>query len=285
MAESLRDVKNRIVATSKTSQITNAMNMVSASKLRKSEKKHNDYKIFMQKIEDLVENVAEVGAKEYKHPMLSERNIKKTGYILITSDKGLAGPYNSNVFKKMEAIIKEKHSNNDYIIGVLGKKGLEFCKRKKLNYVDHYVPLRDDVIFDDVVEVSRKLIEAYVNEEIDKLVIIYNDYVNVVTQNITEKVLLPIENEENSSNELYEYEQGIEKTLDLILPMYIENSIYGIILNSKTSEHASRMTAMQNATDNAKDVIKRLELIYNRARQAAITLELTDIIGGASAVE
>ncbi len=285
MSNSLRDINIKITATKKTSQITSAMHMVSASKLRKAEKTYLGYKDYMAKITDLVSDVASSAKGEYNHPMLNERPVKKTGYLIITSDRGLAGPYNGSICKTVKKIIDEKHPSGDYIVGAVGKKGYDFCKINKFNMVEQQVILRDDVEFQDILPLARRLVNRYGSGEIDKLVVIYNNYVNTILQEVTQQQLLPIESVGESANSSYEYEQGMETTLKAILPMYIENTIYGIILNAKTSEHAARMTAMKSATDNAHDLVSRLQLIYNRARQAAITVELTDIIGGASAVE
>ncbi len=285
MSNSLRDINIKISATKKTSQITSAMHMVSASKLRKAENTYLGYKDYMSKISDLVADVATSAKGEFEHPMLVERAVKKTGYLIITSDRGLAGPYNGSIGKTMKRIVEERHNNGDYIIGAVGKKGYDYCKSNKLNLVDRQVVIRDDVQFHDILPLAKELISFYESGEIDKLVVIYNNYVNTISQEVTEMQLLPIESIEDKANSSYEYEQGMETTLKALLPMYIENTIYGLILNAKTSEHAARMTAMKSATDNAHDLVSRLQLIYNRARQAAITVELTDIIGGASAVE
>ncbi len=285
MSNSLRDINIKIAATKKTSQITNAMNMVSASKLRKAEKTYLGYKDYMSKIADLVSDVATSAKGEFSHPMLNERPIKKTGYLIVTSDRGLAGPYNGSIGKAIKKIIEERHSSGDYIIGAIGKKGFDYCKANNLNMIKQQVVVRDDVHFYDILPLARRLVNFYATGEIDKLVVIYNNYINTITQEVTEQQLLPINSVAETTKRAYEYEQGMEATLKALLPMYIENSIYGIILNAKTSEHAARMTAMKSATDNAHDLVSRLQLIYNRARQAAITVELTDIIGGASAVE
>lgn len=284
---SLRDIKTRITATGKTSQITSAMNLVSASKLRKAEESFRDYEVYLGKIRDLVADVAHAGSKEFNHPLLVERTVKKTAYLIITSDRGLAGPFNSGVHKKLTAILKEKHNldKNQYIVGTLGKKGYSYCKSQGYNMIDKEVSIKDDVIFSDVIPVAKKLIELYQNGEVDRIEIIYNHFLNTITQEVNVMPLLPLGEVASSNNRPYEYEQGIGTTINLLVPMYVENVVYGLILDSKASEHASRMTAMKNATDNAKQVISQLELIYNRARQSAITTELTDIIGGASAVE
>lgn len=286
MGNSLREVKMRMVATKKTSQITKAMNMVSAAKLKHAEKKYYAYQGFMKQIEDVVRNI--VSSSDIVHPMLIKREIKKTAFIVITSDRGLAGPYNSQVLKKLTEIINERNLDNDaFQVTVIGTRGYGYCKKKGYPLVNKEpVFVRDDVQFIDIVSSAQGLIKEYENGDIDELVVIYNHYVNSITQTVTKKTILPIEAKFHGKPQIdYEYDQGKEKSLDLILPMYVENVLYGLILDAKTSEHSARMTAMKNATDNASDVIDALQVVYNRTRQAAITKELTDIIGGANAVE
>lgn len=281
MATSIRDIKQKVVATKKTSQITNAMNMVSASKLKTAQRATESFRPYMDRIEDIIVNLA-ASNEEIDHPLLKEREVKKVCYILVTSDRGLAGPFNSNLCK----IITREVENKDYIIGAMGVKGYFYCKHKKYNMFDDVVRLPDDVTFDYVFPMIRKVVEMYLNGEVDQVVMVYNHFRNTLSIEPTLKVILPIQNDfknKKEVNHIYDYEGGINSILDTVLPLYIENLVYGVILDSKASEHASRMTAMKNATDNAKGVISQLELRYNRARQAAITLELTDIIGGANA--
>ncbi len=282
MAASIRDIKQKVVATKKTSQITNAMNMVSASKLKGAQRQAINFIPYMQRIEDIICNLVS-SDEEITHPLLQEREGDRVCYILITSDRGLAGPFNSNLCKLLTSKIdKEKD-----IVGTLGTKGYLYCKNRKYNVLDGITRLPDDVTFESIYPTIQDVLKMYLNNEVDKVVLIYNHFVNTLSIAPTMKQILPINDDfsknENNNNQFYDYEGGINSILDTILPLYIENLVYGIILDSKASEHASRMTAMKNATDNAKDVITKLEVIYNRARQAAITLELTDIIGGANA--
>jgi F-type H+-transporting ATPase subunit gamma len=289
MSNSLREVKSRIESTKKTSQITKAMNMVSASKLRRSEKVCVNYQSFLEKTEDLAVNLINSNI-DFKHPMLEERPIKKTGYIIVTSDRGLAGGYNVNVCKKLKSEVEEKNLNKeDFVVGVIGKKGYGNIVKYGYNLLfDNYIILRDDIIFNDILPITNEFIKLYNNKEIDKLVVIYTHYHNKISQEVICKQILPINldlNKVEKSNIEYVYDQGIKRSVDLILPMYVENMIYGLILNAKTSEHACRMASMKKATDNANEVIDKLGLLYNRARQQSITNELIDIIGGANAVE
>lgn len=287
MANSLREVKLRISSTQSTAQITKAMYMVSQSKVKRAEKTYKSYKDFMKRIATMVGQIVKKASSEYQHPLLTPREVKKTAYFIITSDRGLAGAYNSSLFKALEEKITLEHiSKEEYITAAIGKKGFSFIKKKGYPLLqEEPTYIRDDVMFVDILPLAKKVIEAYLNKEIDKLIIVYNHYVNSITQEIRFEELLPIYKiDSETSNIDYVYETGIEKTLDLVLPMYIQDIIYGIILDAKTSEHSARMNSMKNATDNALEVIDKLQLLYNRARQNVITTELIDIIGGANAI-
>jgi len=286
MGASIRKVKNRINATRKTSQITKAMHMVSASKMKSAERNIKAYRPLMNKIEEIIANVVH-NAEDLKHPLLESRKVRKTCYIVISSDRGLAGPFNSNVFKALLKELAKHTSTKEFCIAPLGYKAYSFCKKMKYPTIQNeMVHLKDDVEFMDISDVIRKVIIMYISGEIDRVVILYNRFVNTLNQTPEPKTLLPITEKFTSKTKHlnYEFEGGIGEIINTILPIYIEDLIYGCILDSKASEHASRMTAMKNATDNAEEVMGQLELLYNRARQAAITLELTDIIGGANAI-
>ncbi|QWB99780.1 ATP synthase F1 subunit gamma [Mycoplasmatota bacterium] len=281
---SLREIKKRIEATRKTSQITKAMNMVSASKLRKVEKKYHAFQPIKDEVERILLDVLSSNP-ETSFPLLEKREINKVGFILVASDRGLAGPYNSNVFKYFENLLKE--NDKDFIVGTIGYKAYRYCKKRKYPLLNkESISSRDEVKFIDFQAMSRAFIKLYLDKGVDKIVMVYTDYINTLTQNVVDQVLLPITDIVKSKVQVsdYVFEPGTEEVINQLLPIYLENTLYGIILDAKTSEHASRMTAMRNATDNAKDIIQKQNLIYNRARQAQITIELTDIIGGANAV-
>lgn len=288
----MREIKSRITATKKTSQITKAMHMVSASKLKKAEKAIKGFRPLMYKLREMIDNL--LAGDDLSHPMLVARDIKKTCYILVSSDRGLAGPYNSAVFKAFVAHVKETHqSNEEFIVATIGHKAFSFARRMGYELLNkEAINVRDDIQFIDFKSVTEGFIHEYLSDKIDSIVVFYNHFVNIITQNVEQKQLLPITNgnvkEEESEDAglklIYNYEPSPQLIIDHLLPMYVENTLYGIILDAKASEHASRMTAMKSATDNAEDVISTLQLHYNRARQAAITIELTDIIGGANAV-
>ena len=287
MADSLREVKTRIESTKNTAQITKAMYMVSQSKVKRAERTYLNYQDFMTNIRTIVKSVVSKASGDYVNPLMESREVKKVGYLLITSDKGLAGAYNANVFKLLEAdLSKSGLKKEDIVVSAVGRKGYAYIQKKKYNTLnDTPILVRDDVMFTDIVPIAEKLVQAYADKKIDRLVIIYNHFVNTLTQETTYVPLLPINDIDGEENGIdYEFESGINKTLDMLLPQYIEDMMYGVILDAKTCEHCSRMNSMRSATDNAEDVISKLQLLYNRARQNVITNELIDIIGGANAI-
>lgn len=288
MANSIRDVRNRINSTKKTAQITKAMNMVSASKLRSAERSIRQFRPFIDKAKEIIVNIAS-GEMKYNHPLMEKREIKKTCYVVLSSDRGLAGVFNSAVLKELTKTLSTKKSD-EYVVLALGQKAYSYCK--KMNYpllVDKNTILRDDVEFNEISNVTHKLVMSYLMKQIDCVEVIYNHYVNTLIQEVRTDIILPLDPQnyqlkETTHSVEYEFDGGVKEILNTILPIYIENYIYGLILDSKASEHAARMNSMKNATDNATEVISSLELLYNRARQSAITLELTDIVGGASVI-
>lgn len=290
---SMREIKSRITATKKTSQITKAMHMVSASKLKKAENAIKGFRPLMFQLRNMIDNLLETD--DINHPMLEHREIKQTCYIVVSSDRGLAGPYNSSVFKTFKAYVTEHHPNNDFIVAAIGHKAHAFARRNEYNLLNKDpINVRDDIQFIDFKEVTELFIGDFLKDKIDKIVVFYNHFVNTITQNVESFQLLPVtadsyaavteKAKEEGMRLIYSYEPSPQAIINHLVPMYVENTLYGIILDAKASEHASRMTAMKSATDNAEDLIKTLQLNYNRARQAAITIELTDIIGGANAV-
>ena len=287
MGNSLGEVKKRISSTKSTAQITKAMYMVSSSKIKRAEKTYKGYRDFMMRIEEMVSNIISIAPEDFEHPLLSKREVKKTAYLIITSDKGLAGAYNANIYKALEEQIKNNHKSTDeFICAAIGKKGFSFISKRKYPLIkDSNISIHDDVIFMDIEPLAQEIINLYLSNQIDRLVIIHNHFVNSITYDVVIEELLPICNITKHENKVdYEYEGGVEKTLDILLPMYVKDIIYGVILDAKCAEHSARMNAMKNATDNANEVIDKLQLLYNRARQNVITNELIDIIGGANAI-
>ena len=283
MAGQSRKVMMRINATKKTSQITKAMNMVSASRLRQAEKRIKEYLPFISKAKEIISNLS-TSDESMNHPLLAKREIKKVCFVAVACDRGLAGAFNSNICKELTRLVNL--SESDYCVLPIGLKAHKYAE--KMNYplvTDKVINIKDDIEFSMVADVIKKLVTNYLDYSFDKVVVIYNHYVNTLIQNVVSETVLPVSKpKETKENKIYEFDGGVKEILDTALPIYIENTIYGYFLDSKASEHASRMNSMKNATDNATEVISTLELLYNRARQAAITLELTDIVGGASVV-
>lgn len=283
---SLRDIKSRITSTKKTKQITKAMEMVSAAKLNKAQLKSKNFEPYTDKIRDVVVSIAG-GSTEKTHPMLQNRPVHKTGYIVITSDRGLAGAYNSSILRSVMNTIKERHKSEDeYGLIVIGRIGRDFFKKRKMPIIQEIVGLSDNVVYADIKNIAQTTVQMFTDEIFDELIVFYNHFVSPIKQDVTETKLLPLTELTSDSVSLeYIYEPNEDVILEQLLPHYAESLIYGALLDAKASEFGARMTAMSSATDNAGTLIDDLTLKYNRARQAAITQEITEIVGGAAALE
>ena len=284
---SLKEIDSRIKSTKKMKQITKAMNMV--SKLRRAEKNTKQFEPYMEKMQDAITAIAGA-SKNSSHPMLRPRHIQRSGYLVITSDKGLAGAYSSNVLKRLVNDIKEKHTNSDeYSIIVLGQSGVDFLKNRGYEVESSLVDVPDQPSFKSIQAIAKHAIDLFSEEHIDELKIYYSHYVSVLENKPSVKQVLPLSQEDSSQGQgqmsSYEFEPDKDSILRVILPQYVESLIYGTILDAKASEHAARMTAMKNASDNATELIDDLSLQYNRARQAEITQQITEIVGGSAALE
>ncbi|MDQ1000199.1 F-type H+-transporting ATPase subunit gamma [Neobacillus niacini] len=283
---SLRDIKNSINSTKKMSQITKAMEMTSAAKWNRGVMNAKAFVPYMEKIQEVTVAVA-MGSNDVNHPMLESRPVKKTGYIVMTSDRGLAGAFNSNVIRRVFQTIQSRHKSKDeYSIIAIGRVARDFFAKRGINVDLEIIGLSDQPSFESVKDITSSTVGMFSDGTFDELYLYYTHYKSAITQEVTEKKLLPL-TDLSTSSELtsYEFEPSAEEILDVLLPQYAESLIYGALLDSKASEHAARMTAMRNATDNAKEMIKNYSLIYNRARQAAITQEIAEIVGGAAALE
>lgn len=293
MAGSLSEIKDKILSTEKTSKITSAMQMVSSAKLVKSEQAARDFQVYASKIRQITTNLLKSDlVSGSDNPMLASRPVKKTGYIVITSDKGLVGGYNSKILKAMMDTITDYHTeNDDYAIISIGSVGSDFFKARGMNVSFELRGLEDQPSFDQVGIIIAQAVEMYKNELFDELYVCYNHHVNSLTSQVRMQQMLPIKEldaDEASEDRVitgFELEPNREVILEQLLPQYTESLIYGAIIDAKTAEHAAGMTAMQTATDNAKNVINDLTIQYNRARQAAITQEITEIVAGANALE
>ena len=292
MAVSLNDIKTKIASTKNTSQITNAMQMVSAAKLGRSEEAARNFQIYAQKVRKLLTDILHGnGSGGSTNPMLISRPVKKTGYIVITSDRGLVGGYNASILKAVMELKEEYHPDGEgFEIICIGGMGADFFKARGIQPIYELRGLADQPSFDEVRKIISKTIEMYQNELFDELYVCYNHHVNTLTSQMRVEQMLPIVDlDPNEADEEYsltfELETSRDEILEQLLPQYAESMIYGAIIDAKTAENAAGMTAMQTATDNAKKVINDLTIQYNRARQAAITQEITEIVAGASALE
>jgi F-type H+-transporting ATPase subunit gamma len=283
---SLRDIKNRITSTKKTKQITKAMQMVSAAKLNKAQQKAQNFQPYTDKIRDVVVSIAG-GSSEKTHPMMQKRPVNKTGYIVITSDRGLAGAYNSSILRAVMNMIKERHQSPDeYGLIVMGRIGRDFFKKRRMPIIQEIVGLSDNPTYADIKNIASTTVQMFTDEIFDELFVYYNHFVSPIKQDVTETKLLPLtELSSDTATPEYIYEPDEDVILEQLLPHYAESLIFGALLDAKASEFGARMTAMSSATDNAGALIDDLTLKYNRARQAAITQEITEIVGGAAALE
>jgi F-type H+-transporting ATPase subunit gamma len=283
---SLRDIKNSINSTKKMSQITKAMEMTSAAKWNRGVMNAKAFVPYMEKIQEVTVAVA-MGSQGINHPMLQSRPVKKTGYIVMTSDRGLAGAFNSNVIRRVYQTIEKRHKSKDeYSIIAIGRVARDFLVKRGINVDLEIVGVSDQPNFESVKDITSSTVGMFSDGTFDELYLYYTHYKSAITQEVMEKKLLPLTDLSTTSKlTSYEFEPSAEEILDVLLPQYAESLIYGALLDSKASEHAARMTAMRNATDNAKEMIKNYSLIYNRARQAAITQEIAEIVGGAAALE
>ena len=307
MPASLAIVKRKIVSTKNTRQITSAMQMVSTSKLNQIQHHTATYQVYAAKVESVIAHLAQshafgsssAGQSSTVSPLLTQRPVKKTGILVITSDRGLVGSYNSNVIKSTLDFMKEHELDaNNSVFLTIGNTGTEFFTKRQMNVAYEYTGVNDVPKFEEVREIVKTVTEMYSNEVYDQLYVVHSHYVNRISSEVQVSQMLPISEEtlgdivdakeaENADqvSPAYDFEPSEDDIFSVVLPLYAESKVYGAILDAKTSEHASSSNAMRAASDNAADVISSLELKYNRARQAAITTEITEIVGGQVALE
>jgi len=284
---SARDIRRRIRSVKNTQQITKAMKMVAAAKLRRAQEAVIAARPYAVKLTEVLGRVANA-AGDVSHPLLEVRDGKKVAYIVITADRGLCGGFNSNTIRY--AVRELKNIDNPSIIAV-GRKARDYFKRlDNVQIAASYVGLGEYVHFGQAQEIAKFVIEKYTEGEFDSVYLVFSEFINTLTQRPTKQKLLPVEppkekQEKEGVSATYTFEPSPEVVLSELLPKYIEVSLYRAILESKAGEQGARMTAMDSATSNAKEMIDKLTLSLNRARQAAITKELAEIVGGAAALE
>lgn len=284
-----KEIRTKIASINKTRKITRAMEMVAASKMRKTQERMRASKPYASKIYDVVKHVARSNS-EYRHPFMNEHEVKRIGVIVVTSDRGLCGGLNANLLReciKTSRAWKEQGKEVDF--AVIGRKGEAFFKRVGGTILAAVDQLGDKPGISDLIGIVKIMLDAYYNKTIDALYIVYNEFVNTMTQKPVVEQLLPLPKSEADSEKLghhwdYIYEPDAKELLDELLERYIELQVYQAVVENIACEQAAKMIAMKSATDNAGDLIKEFQLAYNKARQAAITQELAEIVGGAAAL-
>lgn len=279
---SARDIRRRIRGVRNMQQITKAMKMVAASKLRKAQEKVIAARPYARQLQEVLARLAQDQA-DVTHPLLMERPVQRVGYIIITSDRGLCGGYNTNLIRMTNSSIAEE--THDVRLVAVGRKGRDFYRRGKIETIAEFVGLGDNPSYGQAKEIAQEVIGLYESGELDEVYLLYNEFVSAISQRPTRIKLLPIEKPQQVSNTEYIFEPSAEEILTTLLPKYVETQVFRTLLEGKASEMGAKMTAMGAATDNAKEAIERLTLQLNRARQAAITTEISEIVGGASALE
>ncbi|MDO8445113.1 MAG: ATP synthase F1 subunit gamma [Deltaproteobacteria bacterium] len=284
----LRDIKKRIKSVKNTQQITKAMKMVSAAKLRRAEESVKQARPYANKMLGVLSSLA-LRADSSAHPLLARREVKKIAVIVITSDRGLCGAFNSGIIKKADSFLRLNKMNYESIgLTVVGRKASDHYKRSGAQISREHTNILYGFGYHTAAEIAGDIINAYTNEEVDEVYLLYNEYKSALVQEATMERLLPItplEGETEMSVVDYIYEPNKDSILEEILPKHVEIQVYRALLESIASEHGARMAAMDSATRNAKDMIGRLTLYYNRARQATITRELVEIVSGAEALK
>jgi len=283
---SLIDLRRRIRSVKNTQQITKAMKMVAAAKLRRAQERvlaARPYsEIYAQMLADVAGAAATAGA-DFNHPLLVSREEKRILIVLVTSDRGLAGAFNSNLTKAAQVFIQE-HPKAMFLVEAIGRKGRDFFSRREMKLSGEHIGVVEKARFADAAAIARKVTGLYENDEIDAVYLIYNEFKSVMTQKLTVTQLLPVAVTGSEEPKDYIYEQSPAQLLGTLLPKYVETAIYRAMLESAASEHAARMTAMDAASTNAADVIEGLTLYLNRVRQASITKEIIEIVSGAAAL-
>lgn len=286
----LKEIRNRISSVSSTMQITSAMKMVSAAKLKRAQDAITRLRPYASKLRYILENVS--GTMDLSENAFAEdRGSNHILIVAITSNRGLCGGFNSNVIKKVNSLIKEDFSNSKVSVVCLGKKIKDVIKKTEHYYSNEVIALHEDIVgavsFERTHKVSQELMSIFKAKKVDRIVLVYNRFVNAVTQSVEVEGLLPLSSEKsqgNSPKNDYLFEPEKEVIFAELIPKSLNTQLFKAILDSIAAEHAARMTAMHKATDNASELRKSLKLSYNKARQAAITNEILEIVGGAEAL-
>ncbi len=279
----LKEIRNRISSVSSTMQITSAMKMVSAAKLKKAQDAITAMRPYSNKLTEILQGLSSSIDSDNKYAQ--KRIVKKVLIVSITSNRGLCGGFNSNIFKKSTELASSVYNDSDVSFVAIGKKGNDFLQ-KSFNVESNHIDIFDNLNMESVSLIAESLMEKFVNEDFDKIDIIYNKFKNAATQVVVNEQFLPISDieEDASNNTDHIFEPSKIEIIEELIPKSLKNQLFKAIRDSWASEHGARMTAMHKATDNATELRDQLKLAYNQARQAAITNEILEIVGGAEAL-
>lgn len=288
MAGQLKEVRNRIKSVQSTQQITKAMKMVSAAKLRRAQDSILQMRPYATKLQEMLSNIVSNTEVEGGNPLATERAVEKVLLLVITSDRGLAGAYNANVIKLAKQVIAEKYSGKTITIWNIGKKGYEHFAKNGYTVSDAHKDIFLNLTFENVQKASEAAVQAYLNREFDAIEIVYSEFKNAATQRFVSEQFLPIVKTPNANTTAkadFIFDPNKEELIAELMPKILNTQLYKAVLDANASEHGARMTAMDKASENANELLRNLKISYNRARQAAITTELTEIVSGAAALQ
>lgn len=286
----LRDIKKRIKTVKNTQKITGAMKLVAASKLRKAQEAITAQRPYAVELGQMLRRVAsrtETAEGLAPHPLLEVHEPKRVLLVVVTSDRGLCGAFNANIIREAERFVAEEKSNFEAIeLATIGRKGGDYFKRHMADSVQDHPGIFEDLNFRHARDIAEKIAERYVESELDAVYVLFNQFNSAISQSVQVERLLPVVQDElpEGPDVEYEYEPTKESVLEQLVPRYVASVLWRALLDSSAAEHGARMTAMDNASRNAKEIVEKLTLQYNRARQSAITMELMDIVGGAEAL-
>ncbi|MEO6404486.1 MAG: ATP synthase F1 subunit gamma [Ferruginibacter sp.] len=291
MSGALKEVRSRIKSVQSTQQITKAMKMVSAAKLRRAQDAITQMRPYAQKLQEMLSNIVSNSDGDVDLALASERPIEKVLIIIVTSDRGLCGGYNSNLIKLTKLTIAEKYaaqnSKGNVTVLPIGKKGYEHFFKNGFKVVDSYWDIFTGLSFDRVQAAAKYAMDAFAAKEYDAVDVVYSEFKNAATQYFSAEQFLPVKKVEKTANQTnadFIFEPDQATLIAELMPKILNTQLYKAVLDANASEHGARMTAMDKASDNANELLKNLKISYNRARQAAITTELTEIVSGAAAL-
>lgn len=286
MAANMKEIKERIDSVKNTSQITNAMNIVSSTKFKKFQVLTLKSRSYAETLDIAFDNLV-AGLKGNKFVIFDGKSqVKKVGIIVMTSDRGLCGSFNSNTHRKLEEMRRNfQKENKEISVITIGKKAKDYCKTRNIDVDSEYTQMIPETMFEKAKKISEDVVQFYLDDYYDEVYLIYSKFVSAVEYNIQTEKLFPIEKKEGLPTKEYMFDPSEDEVLNAFIPQVLNIKLYQALLENSASEHSARMSAMKQANDNAADMIKKLEVQYNRERQGLITQELTEIIGGSSGVQ